>query len=75
MSYRVFSDPEFLRSVHVVPFDPEAEQEQERQVQAQAIHRFLAAQERQEAMDRVRGRVFALLFSVFVWIAIYLAVR
>lgn len=70
-----FSDPEFLRSVHVVPFDLEAEREQERFDESLAIHRFLAAQEREEDRNRKLAQLFAVLFSVFAWIAIYLAVR
>jgi hypothetical protein len=69
MSARVFSDPEFLRQIHIQPFDYEADlaHEQFRIEQATYAYRMRCERLRREALARQAW--FALLFAVVCFAA------
>jgi hypothetical protein len=70
-----FSDPEFLRSVNVVPFDTALDAEAIRNDEKLATLKFAQAREREEAIKAARGIWFGLCFSFFCFLVAYLVWR
>jgi hypothetical protein len=66
-----FRDPEFLRTVQYIPFDPATDTEARRQDQAQAAYMFDRAQEREKSVRACRAILGALLFSIASLAAIF----
>lgn len=64
MSHKVFADPEFLRQLHIVPFDTEADFAAERRREYEASYVFARVQEREESVGICRAILGSIVFSV-----------
>lgn len=71
--YSPYHDAEFLKSMNVVPFDPEQERLAEHNRQFEALVMFNRAQEREEAIKTFRGILFGLAFSICGLLIVFLA--
>jgi predicted SprT family Zn-dependent metalloprotease len=61
---RVFSDPEFLRQVHITPYDYAADLEAERWREEQASYAYRCWCGRERLRRQRKQVLFALVFSV-----------
>jgi hypothetical protein len=62
--HKVFSDPEFLRQIHVVPFDTEADFAAERRREYEASYVFARNQEREQSIHFCRAILGSIMFTV-----------
>ncbi len=67
-----FTDPKFLKSVHIVPFDADADIASLRQRECEAVYRFIERRERLERCRLRRGILFGLVFSACFYGAIWI---
>lgn len=63
-----FSDPEFLRSVNMIPFDTEVSAETMRWDEMQAAYRF-SLRERHKSVKTARMLLGVLAFAICSWAA------
>lgn len=68
------ADREFLKAIHVKPPEDEATEEIERRLaEHEAILLAALERDRAESIAAARGILWALLISMLVWIALWLA--
>lgn len=67
-----FQDPEFLRSVNVVPYDAECDLAALRQREHEATYMFWKAQEREERYRQLRQVVFGIVFCLCAGAAVWI---
>jgi hypothetical protein len=72
MSHKVFADPEFLRQLHIIPFDTEADLEAERRREYEASYVFARNQEREEGVGICRAILGGIGFTVVCGGLLYL---